>query len=1236
MSLRTDKVQLEIIIKGDKTRQEISQLETKAKGLAKELKRLPEGSDEFIRKSAEFKTVQKRLDELRNTIGLTGMTMRELRNKQRELNLALQNMDPRTPKYRELRAELTQVKARMAELNGQSRQTGFSMNKMAEGFNKYFAIFAAFTASITGVILGMRKMVDEFSNFEKKVSNLSAITGLQGDELNYLSDRAKELSVSTTDSGVKITKSADEIVDAFTKMGSARPELLQNKEALALVTEQALILAEAGSITLDEAIDAVAATMNQFNLTAEESVRAVNTLGAGSLVGSAEISDLTGSLKNVGTVAKFSNMSLEETVAVLEILGEKQLKGEEAGTMLRGSLLKLKEAGVGYQSGMFNLADALDEVNFMLSQVDTQLEKDAILNKMFGIHNITAGQILLSNVDKFESLTLAVTDTNVATEQAVINTSNHAASMEQAKNKAKVMSIEIGEKLAPAMMFSTNAVRKFILALFELPKTIRENRNLFILLGAALLIVYSRKIQLLALQAKEYLWGEKSIIQMYKNIKVKLAEALATQGVTAATTLQQKAVMLLNFAWKKFPLGMIIAGLTAMYFAFQGISRLINKQTNDQEYLNEVNQRANVIVQEERSQLMLLARELDNTNTGTAERKVVIDKINSAYGQYLPNLLTEKDSYDKIKNALFLVNAELLKKAKLQAISEKLVENEKKLIELQEKQYQMIQASRNTSSVKNFKDKQYFDASIDAYQNQIDLLNKQNQALIDIQGNMQAISNTKPAPNPDDPDLNPKEGDMQLIDDVWHVFKNGQWVPVKSSDPDSGKAADKWVNKYIDAEVELHLSYIRDVENLRHALNLKQISQDEYFNHLQLLYSRYRKQIADATETDDPLSIPDISANSGKIDHEEVMRQHDETLKKLEDERRIRMDIISTLINSESYSYSERLAALQRSHENGLILEDEYNQAVLDMKAEHLQKINDLYVQNAQKIVLDLANTIGTFHQAQYDKEITHINDKYNLEFSKLDQLYNSKKINEEDYQAEKKVLEDQLAEDRKELNIKQAKREAALKELEIGVGSAGTIFDISAQVFKYTASGNVPMAILAGSQIPLVIASSIAQIAAVEAAKNKGISEFASGKYPLMGQSGKVWNVGFGGRASTGYVSTPTHFIAGDGEPEMIIDYPTLRNIQLNAPEILSTIMQMRVPERASGQYPVAASASSSSGSTDPAYSSNSTALQIETLKILKAIHLELRNSYTFKDLYDKLDEVDQQYQQINEDFTA
>ena len=68
--------------------------------------------------------------------------------------------------------------------------------------------------------------IQDYKTFEEKSKNLTALTGLQGDDIAYLEKKARDLAATATDT-------AAEVIDAFTLMGSAKPELLKDKEALA-------------------------------------------------------------------------------------------------------------------------------------------------------------------------------------------------------------------------------------------------------------------------------------------------------------------------------------------------------------------------------------------------------------------------------------------------------------------------------------------------------------------------------------------------------------------------------------------------------------------------------------------------------------------------------------------------------------------------------------------------------------------------------------------------------------------------------------------------------------------------------------------------------------------------------------------------------------------------------------------------------------------------------------------
>lgn len=307
---------------------------------------------------------------------------------------------------------------KVEKAGGQVDSSFKDSGKTAKKAGGYFAdmgkqmlAFGAASAVVAGAFQVLKEGLKTIVDFDKALKSLSSITGAVGDDLKFLKDSAVQMSA-------QYGKSATEIVDAFKLVGSQRPDLLKNAQALQLVTDQVMILSDATGMDLVQSSSAVTAVMSQFGLAAKDTSRIINVLAAGSLEGAAEVDNITESLKNYGTVAKDANLSIEQTVAMIEVLAEKQLFGAEAGTKLRGATLKLKEANLGYASGAFNMRDAMVETNKVLETLGTEAEKDAYKIKLFGLENITAGSILLQNIDKYDKLTKAVTDTNVATEQA--------------------------------------------------------------------------------------------------------------------------------------------------------------------------------------------------------------------------------------------------------------------------------------------------------------------------------------------------------------------------------------------------------------------------------------------------------------------------------------------------------------------------------------------------------------------------------------------------------------------------------------------------------------------------------------------------------------------------------------------------------------------------------------------------------------------------------------------------
>lgn len=285
--------------------------------------------------------------------------------------------------------------------------------RVRKGFSSLTGKIGQLGIAFGGLAIG-RDIVQSNMQVESSLASLSAITGVTGEDFKAFEKEIDKVSK-------KQKKFAGETAAAFEVVGSAKPELLGNAAALAEVTDAAMILSKASKDDLTTSAKNLTGTMNQFNLAADQSNRVINTLSAGSVVGAANISEVTESMKNVGTVAAGANLTLEKTVAGIEVLAKFQLKGAEAGTKFRGVLLKLQKAGLGYASGQFDINDALAEYNKKAGAFKSAAEADAFAAKIFGAENITAGKILANNIDLLDEYTKGVTGTNTAMVQAGIN-----------------------------------------------------------------------------------------------------------------------------------------------------------------------------------------------------------------------------------------------------------------------------------------------------------------------------------------------------------------------------------------------------------------------------------------------------------------------------------------------------------------------------------------------------------------------------------------------------------------------------------------------------------------------------------------------------------------------------------------------------------------------------------------------------------------------------------------------
>lgn len=388
--------------------------------------------------------------EIKNDINSIDLEMKRLQRDIKEMTRGSEEYNRTMAKIQHLQGILKQHRQEIKGITTETKKATVSIGSMVDWFNRFGGVILSVIGFLTGFTLALRAIRDERNKLEESQAGLKALTGLDDDSIAWLTGQAKTLSTTMTKEGLRVRQSAAEILDAFMLVGSAKPELLGDKEALKAVTEEAMRLqAAAKDITLNEAVDSLTLSLNQYGAAADQAGRFTNVLAAGSQAGSANIASQAKAIRNAGTAAASANVPIEQTVALIETLAYRGIKDEVAGTGLKKFFLVLQTGADETNPKIVGLDKALENLK------NKNMDAGAI-KKIFGEEGYNTASVILQNTEMVKDFTAAVTDTNVAYEQAAINSDTAQAKLEQARNKMKLAAIDLGEKLNPALTVSTN------------------------------------------------------------------------------------------------------------------------------------------------------------------------------------------------------------------------------------------------------------------------------------------------------------------------------------------------------------------------------------------------------------------------------------------------------------------------------------------------------------------------------------------------------------------------------------------------------------------------------------------------------------------------------------------------------------------------------------------------------------------------------------------------------------
>ena len=666
---------------------------------------------ELKKTNKEIADIQKNSDNLAAAMkNLSTATPKELRKTLAAINKELNsgNVARGSKEWQMYNQQLVRVKAELAKINDEQKAAAPLSQRLGDAFGRMKGLALAAGVGIAGLGASLQKMREYRDQKDTSRAGLQALTGLDDASVGWLQQQAETMSQTMDETGLRVTQSASEIMEAYKLVGSAKPELLAVKEDLNKVTIEAIRLSQAAGIDLNQAVTAVTTSMNQFGASANETDRYVNVLAAGSKVGAVAVENINEAVLKSGVAASQAGLKIEELVGAIETIGERGLQGGDAGTGLKNFFLTLSQGADDTNPKIVGMQQALE--NLKAKNLST-----AEMVQMFGKNAYNVASILVDSTDAFAKYTEGVTGTQTAVEQAAIMGDTFAAKSAQLKNELAELGQKILQTLQPAINAFMDGATGALKVIAALVKAFKDYAVVIVPLVTAI-VAYNVAIAVQnALHAKAVTAVAAYIKSLFSMQTLEKAVTAGKYLLAAATALLTGNVKKATQAWKLFsaalklsPVGLIAAAIAAVVVGLAvwiKRSKQLTQEQRNQQAVQQMNLDIEKKVADETateiSRIKQLQAAIHDKNRSEKSRTAAIKELQKIIPAYNAQISKEGEIINENTAAVKAYIETLKQKARMKASEAMLadvtrerlqaeieLENERKRIELERQAYE--------------------------------------------------------------------------------------------------------------------------------------------------------------------------------------------------------------------------------------------------------------------------------------------------------------------------------------------------------------------------------------------------------------------------------------------------------------------------------------------------------------------------------------------------------------------
>ena len=317
-----------------------------------------------------------------------------------------------------------------------------------------------------GAIIGVSQVIKLGNEYTATMNELQAVANLTNKQMMQVGYTARQLGSDLTLPATS-GKDAAAIMLELAKGGLSAADAME-------AARGTIQLAAAAQVSGGRAAEIQANSLNQFGLAAKDAAMVADVLANTANAAAGGVDDIALSMKYVGPVANTLGISISDTASAIGILANNGLKGDTAGTALRGMLASLarpsKQAQKAVDSlnlsvfdqegrfvGLRTVIEQLSEARKVMTQED--FASQAVL--AFGREPLAAVAALAkTGATNFDSMAGAVTRQGGAAAVAQSKMKGLGGAMDKLQSQLEDVALGIYQTVTPALEGIANGAAK--------------------------------------------------------------------------------------------------------------------------------------------------------------------------------------------------------------------------------------------------------------------------------------------------------------------------------------------------------------------------------------------------------------------------------------------------------------------------------------------------------------------------------------------------------------------------------------------------------------------------------------------------------------------------------------------------------------------------------------------------------------------------------------------------------